>query len=100
MRVTPIADEKLWEGAERIVLGPPAGEDPTGPVRAVEAAVDYIALSEDASHPLPRFNLRVQLEDGDLEALRENPELWVSFICYQMPPMQVGLLPEGIERAS
>lgn len=97
MRPTPIPEAEVWDGGERVVIGPPVSqEDQLDPeCRPVEVVVDFV---EFGGAGVPRFNVRVQLEDDDLERLQKDPSLWVSFIAYQMPPMAVGVLPQGITR--
>lgn len=69
MRPTTIPDNEILDGHHRIVMGPPAGADVTGDIRAVEmlAGPDRV------------FRARVILEPGDLERLAAGEAFWVSF---------------------
>lgn len=49
MRVTTIPDNEIWAGACRIVMGPPAGHDPTGEIRAVPASGTVPAAGGESS---------------------------------------------------
>jgi hypothetical protein len=86
MRVTPIPDEAVWAGAERVVIGPPGG-DPTGDIRPVEAVKD---ISESTGYP--RLSVRCALEAGELERLAAGQCVWVSFYG-GMPPFSVDVAP-------
>ncbi|PRY35374.1 hypothetical protein [Umezawaea tangerina] len=83
MRPVPIPDEAVWEGARRLVVGPP-DDDPTGPIAAVEAVA-----SVSASTGMPVLSVRCALEQGDLEQLAEGGCVWVSFYGGGMPPFAV-----------
>jgi len=71
MRATPIPDNEIPEGTERMVLGPPRGSDPTGDIRAVE-------MVRDTRHGHLVFRARFTLEPGDLEDLEAGHPVWVS----------------------
>lgn len=87
MRVTPIPDDAVWEGARRVVIGPPDG-DLTGPIRAVEAV-----LSASESTGMPVLSVRCALEPGDLEALAAGGHVWVSFHSGSIVPFSVDVTP-------
>lgn len=79
MRVIPIPDGAVWEGGERVVIGPPDG-DPTGEIRAVEAIVDV-----SASTGIRRFSMCCALEEGDLEKLAAGGHVWVTLYGHMIP---------------
>lgn len=72
MRVTPIPDNEIWAGASRIVMGPPAGQDPTGEIRALEMVAE-IVMGHRA------YSARCVLEEGDLENLTAGGVVWLTF---------------------
>lgn len=88
MRPAPIPDDQIWEGARRIVLGPPDG-DITGIVAPVEALVDCAPTL--AAH---RISVRCVPEEGDLDALLAGASLWISFLGAGMPPVFLQVLPD------
>lgn len=79
MRVTPIPDSAVWEGARRIVIGPPDG-DPTGEIRAVEAVVDRSPTTGSWV-----YSVRCALEEGDLDTLAAGGHVWISFYDRMVP---------------
>lgn len=79
MRVTPIPDSAVWEGAERAVIGPPDG-DLTGPIRAVEAVIH-----RSESTGLPILSVRCAPEPGDIEKLAAGGHVWISFYGRMVP---------------
>lgn len=85
MRPAPIPDGEVWDGAKRIVIGPP-GNDLHSQISAVEVLVD-------ASTVGPRVSARCVLEDGDLDALTAGGTVWVSFYGHQLMPFSVDVLP-------
>lgn len=96
MRLAPIPDAEVWPEGERCVLWPPDG-DPTGSIRPVEVVKDTVDLDGCV---IERYNVRVQLDPSEIEALRANPVLWVSTLGEHFHPMTVGLAPTGLERTS
>lgn len=72
MRITPIPDNEIWPGACRIVMGPPAGHDPTGDIRALEMVAEIV-------RGRPTYSARCVLEDGDLETLQAGGVVWLTF---------------------
>jgi len=72
VRVTPIPDGEIWAGASRIVMGPPAGNDPTGEIRACEMVAEL-------HRGRPAYSARCVLEDGDLETLQAGGVVWLTF---------------------
>lgn len=72
MRVSTIPDNEIWAGACRIVMGPPAGHDPTGEIRALEMVAE-IVMGHRA------YSARCVLEDGDLEVLQAGGNVWLTF---------------------
>lgn len=94
MRPGLIDESDVWPGGVRRVIGPP-DDDPTGPIRPVEVVVD--SVEGPAWYPeVPRFNVRVQLEEGDLERLRQQGCFWLSLLGTQLQPFQVSHLPAGV----
>jgi hypothetical protein len=87
MRVTPIPDDAVWSGAQRVVIGPPDG-DPTGEIRAVEAVADV-----SPSTGVPVLSMRCALEPGDLEVLAAGGHVWVSFYGGAIVPFSVSVAP-------
>lgn len=85
MRPAPIPDGEVWDGARRIVIGPP-GNDLDSGVAAVEVLVDQASIG-------PRVSARCVLEDGDLDALTAGGTVWVSFYGQQIMPFSVDVLP-------
>lgn len=85
MRPSTIPDSEVWEGAERITMGPPAGHDITGDIRAVE----MLARLDDQGRPV--FSARIVLEEGDLEHLAGGGVFWVSF-WGQVVPFDVAIV--------
>jgi hypothetical protein len=78
MRVTTIPDNAIWDGAQRLVIGPPDG-DPTGDIRPVEAIVDIPPTG------IPRLSVRCALEPGDLEKLTAGGHVWIAFYGHMVP---------------
>lgn len=86
MRPTPIPDEEIWEGAARMVIGPPAGTAPTDDtIRPVEVLVEH---APDGGFI---FRSRVVLEPGDLERLAAGEPFWVSQWGHQLQPFDVAM---------
>lgn len=73
MRPVPIPDEMVWPGGRRIVVSPPGGDLLDDRIRAVEAVVDLGSFND-----MPRFCLRIALDDGDLAKLADNPHFWLT----------------------
>lgn len=84
---TPIPDEEIWPGAERVVIGPPAGEDPTGRIRPAEALIDETDFGRT-------FHFRLVLEPGELERLQKGEPMWLSLIGNAVQPFDVGMTSE------
>lgn len=76
MRPVPVPIE-LADGRPRIVIGAPDG-DLTGDIRPVEALVDECGL-----------NLRIALDDGDLEKLKERPYFWLTLATTRLPVFSI-----------
>lgn len=77
MRPVPIADDLVWEGAHRIVVGPP-NNDLESPIAPVEACVAGDELG-------PYFAMRILLEPGDRERLEADPHFWLIIRAPQLP---------------
>ena len=82
---TPIPDEEIWEGAERLVIGPPVGSDPTGDIRAVEALVDEGSYGR-------RFSTRWVFTDEEITRLALGDPVYLTFYGRQMAPVLLSLL--------
>lgn len=91
MRFVTIPDSEVWDSGTRATVGAPEGREDV--VRPLEVVVDFVEL---AGQECRRYNMRVELEPGDLEALTQDGHLWFSLLGAQIPPVSVGLLPEGI----
>lgn len=85
MRPAPIPDGEIWEGARRVVIGPP-GNDLDSGVAAVEVLVDQSSIG-------PRMSARCVLEEGDLDVLAAGGTVWVSFYGGQLMPFSVDVQP-------
>lgn len=85
MRPAPIPDGEIWDGAQRIVIGPP-GNDLDSDVAAVEVLLDQSTIG-------PRMSARCVLEDDDLEHLTAGGTVWVSFYGGQLMPFSVDVQP-------
>lgn len=85
MRPTPIPDAEIWDGARRVVIGPP-GNDLNSKVASVEVLLDQSSIG-------PRISARCVLEDDDLESLNAGGTVWVSFYGAQLMPFSVDVQP-------
>lgn len=87
MRPAPIPDEAVWEGSQRIVIGPPDGDLTSTGIAAVEAVVD---VAPDTG--MQRISVRCVLEPGDLEKLSGGGTVWISFYARQLVPFCVDVV--------
>lgn len=89
MRPAPIEPSQVWEGGVRRTIVAPDG-DPTNPeVAPVDVIIDMATTGQlDGA---VRFNVCWQLEEGDLEALRERGRLWVTIYGRQLPVHSVSV---------
>lgn len=83
MRPAPIPDDQILPDSRRIVIGPPAGHELTGDIRAAEVC----ARVTEAHGPI--LSARCILEPGDLEALQAGGAVWVHFYGGQLLPFDV-----------
>lgn len=90
---TPIPDNEIWDGAVRRVIGPPSGDPTDTTCRSVEALIDSSTMG-------PRFNMRCELEPGDLAALASGGCVWVSIVGDHLHPFVVDVLPTHKQTAS
>lgn len=81
---TPIPDDEIWEGYQRIVVGPPVGHDVTGDIRSIEALVGRSDLG-------PRFSTRWVVTPEEAERLKNGEPLWVTQWTSQMIPFDVAM---------
>jgi hypothetical protein len=89
MRPAPIPDEEIWDGAQRIVVGPPGNDLDTG-IAPVEVVVDTVQIGTSTG---PRMSARCILEDDDLDMLAAGGTVWVSFYGGQLLPFSVDVQP-------
>lgn len=82
MRPSPIPDDEIWEGAQRVVFNPPSGDMTDERIRPAEMLVDYTDKG-------PRICARIVLEPGDLERLEVGEPFWVVFIADHLHPFDV-----------
>jgi hypothetical protein len=92
MRPAPIPAEEVWDGARRIVVGPP-GDD-------LDSVVEPVEVLADLSQIGPRLSARCILEDGDLEQLMAGGTVWVSFYGGRLLPFSVDVQPPTTARTS
>jgi hypothetical protein len=85
MRPTPIPADEVWEGARRVVVGPP-GNDLDSDVASVEVLLDQSTIG-------PRMSARCVLEDDDLDLLTAGGTVWVSFYGGSLVPFSVDVQP-------
>lgn len=88
MRPVPIPPERIWDGAERIVVGPPSGDPTDDTIRSVEVLSETVDLG---GQPFNVFRVLIQLDPGDLEALQRDPHFWVSIYGAQLQPFDVDI---------
>jgi hypothetical protein len=90
MRPVPIPDDRVWEGGERIVIGPPPDMD----IR--ESKVEPVEVIVDDFRPGlgRRFAILVKLEEGDLDAFARDPHFWLVMYGNQLQPFDV-VMPDG-----
>lgn len=82
---TPIPDDEIWEGHERIVVGPPPGHDLTGDIRSIEALVSRSELGT-------RFSTRWVVTPEEAERLKNGEPLWVTQWSSRMVPFDVAMM--------
>lgn len=75
MRATPIPDKEIWAGAHRIVVSPPDGDLTNDKIRPVEMLVEEVPDFPG----VPVFSALCTLEPGDLETLRNEGNIWITF---------------------
>lgn len=84
---TYIPDEEVagWPGARRLVIGPPAGHDLTGDIRAVEAIVDEGTWGR-------RFSTRWIFSDEEITRLAAGDPVYLTFYGDAMAPVALSFL--------
>lgn len=92
MRPTPIPDDEVWDGATRIVVGPP-GNDLDSDVAAVEVLRDIVATDTTGTVAAVRTSVRCTLEDDDLDHLAAGGTVWLSFYGLHILPFAVTVQP-------
>lgn len=88
MRPTKIPDHAVWEGAQRVTIGPPPG-DTTGEIAAVEAVQWTSSIGS-----MPVRSIRCELEPGELLTLARGGHVWLSIYGGFFPPFAVDAQPE------
>ena len=98
MRFAPIPDDEVWCGGHRQVMLPPNDEALlAGTITPVETVIDNVVLA-GGQFLAPRINLRVALDEGDIDQLKETGTFWISLLGPVMPPMAVSMEPVGNAR--
>lgn len=77
MRPVAIPDEVMWPGARRVFIGVSKSQKMQD-IHELVAAVDQIRGGP--LDGMPRMQVRMELEPGDLDALRHNPHVWLAFL--------------------
>jgi hypothetical protein len=90
VRPAPIPDNEIWPGSRRVVIGPPAGHDPTGDIRPVEV----LAWRSDTTGG-PVLSARCVPDAGDLDRLAAGGAVWVSFYGGQLLPFDIDVAERG-----
>lgn len=78
MRVVPIPDARVWNGARRTVLLPPDGDMTNEQIAPVEVLADTDELGQ-------RVCILVELEQGDVQKLTANGQFWLIMYGRQLP---------------
>jgi hypothetical protein len=86
VRPTPIPDNEIWTGAQRVVFAAPNGDLTDAVIAPVEALVDRSPSGFTCA------SVRCALEPGDLEKLTAGGTVWVTFYG-RMTPFSVDVLP-------
>lgn len=94
MTPTSIPEDEVWTGGRRVGIEPPEGHE--GSVAPVEAVLDLIEEPDVGASQ--RFNVRVELDEGDLTKLADGEPVWISFLSGVVPfQVHVGR-PVDVER--
>jgi len=88
MEPTPIPDDEVTEGARRIVVGPPVGEEITGSIRPIEAVI------EETPEMGRRFKTRWVVTPEEAQRLMEGEPFWVYQYTRQMIIFAVAMAEE------
>lgn len=88
MNPTPIPDDEVFEGHERVVIGPPRGHDITGDIRSIEA---QIAPAEFGGRV---FRTRWIPTAREVERLAAGEPIWVTQWGAAMVPFDVAMTEE------
>lgn len=89
MNPTPIPDDEVFEDHQRLVIGPPAGHDPTGDIRSIEALVGYTPGMGRC------YRTRWVPTERDIERLQAGEPIWVTQWTFQMVVFDVSLPEEA-----
>lgn len=86
-RVPADVEKQLTDGAQVIAIGVTRDQMAQGivPVQAIKDKI--VGGPLDGTH---RIQIRIALEHGDLEAMKENPHLWAEFLNVDtIPPFMI-----------
>lgn len=89
MKPTEIPDDEIWAGAKRVRVEGHGEEIP-----GVDAIVDQTRTG--VLDGAARFNIRIGLEDGDLEKLAAGGVVWLSFYGNVLPFSMEAVGPPGM----
>ncbi|MCU1488267.1 MAG: hypothetical protein JWN67_5013 [Actinomycetia bacterium] len=89
MNPTPIPDDEIFEDHRRVVIGPPAGHDPTGDIRSIEA------LIADTPGMGKCFRTRWVPDAREIERLAAGEPIWVTQWAPQMVVFDVAMTEEA-----
>jgi hypothetical protein len=81
MQPRSIPDSRIWDGAHRATFGAPPGME--AEIRPVEVLVE--------DHPTMgrTVNLLVEVDEDDLEKLRNDPHFWLTIYGGGLPPFSL-----------
>lgn len=86
MRPTIIPEQLIPPGHRRIIVSPPGGDLTNPDIAPVEALVAPLAAGR-------LFQMRLTLEDGDIQQLLRGGHIWLSMMTDQLPPFAVRIGP-------
>lgn len=87
MKPTAIPDEYLIPGATLVNIAVSEDQLARG-IQPLTAIADQVVGG--ANDGMPRILIRLELEDGELEALHDNPHIWLSLYTHgEIPPFAV-----------
>lgn len=77
MRAVPIEDAFITPGSVRKTIAPPNGDLTSDECLPCDALID-VPSDEGMFAGIPRYRMRIKLEEGELERLQETGHLWLS----------------------